>query len=209
MVGFVLVRRRSHSSHLRTVHSWWPKHSEHACVLATFHGSRGKGQGDPRSSLSPCAPLSKAQGAWHMPALCSVTLFQSCPWGTHEGQLLWRTPSGHLKLRAVSSAQPTALPTLLSACWCTQPWGCLLGQGAAAEAQTGLTFRQQAAALPADRAALCALILVASLIPISKGAISEPFGVFTPRAERVNSRAAMLAIAVLVWLEAQSGTPFF
>ena len=86
---------------------------------------------------------------------------------------------------------------------------CLLGQGAAAEAQTGLTFRQQAAALPADRAALCALILVASLIPISKGAISEPFGVFTPRAERVNSRAAMLAIAVLVWLEAQSGTPFF
>ena len=87
--------------------------------------------------------------------------------------------------------------------------GAASGQGAAAEAQTGLTFRQQAAALPADRAALCALILVASLIPISKGAISEPFGVFTPRAERVNSRAAMLAIAALVWLEAQSGTPFF
>ncbi|KAK9839490.1 hypothetical protein WJX81_005388 [Elliptochloris bilobata] len=81
--------------------------------------------------------------------------------------------------------------------------------GAAAEAQTSLTFQQQAAALPVDRAALCALVLVASLVPISKGAISEPFGVFTPRAERVNSRAAMLAIAVLVWAENQTGVPFF
>jgi len=33
--------------------------------------------------------------------------------------------------------------------------------------------------------------------------------VFTPRAERVNSRAVMLALAVLVWAEAQSGVPFF
>lgn len=82
-------------------------------------------------------------------------------------------------------------------------------QGAVAEARTGLTFQQQAANLPVDRAALVALILVASLVPISKGVVSEAFGVFTPRAERVNSRAAMLAFAVLVWAEAQSGVPFF
>lgn len=48
-----------------------------------------------------------------------------------------------------------------------------------------------------------------SLIPILKGAKSEAFGVFTPRAEITNARAAMLGFAILLLLESKSGVPFF
>lgn len=92
--------------------------------------------------------------------------------------------------------------------------------GASLEASTGLTASQLATRLFAaggggplvvdpKGVALAAAIVVASLIPITKGAISEPFGVFTPRAERVNGRAAMLAIAAVLALESRVGVPFF
>lgn len=89
--------------------------------------------------------------------------------------------------------------------------------GASLEASTNLTAAQLGANLLADPLsadpkglALAALIVVASLIPITKGAISEPFGVFTPKAERVNGRAAMLAIAAVIALESRAGgVPFF
>jgi hypothetical protein len=88
--------------------------------------------------------------------------------------------------------------------------------GASLEAQTDLTAAQLGSRLLADPLhwdpkglALAALVVVASLVPITKGAISEPFGVFTPKAERVNGRAAMLAIAAIIALESRVGVPFF
>lgn len=93
--------------------------------------------------------------------------------------------------------------------------------GASLEASTGLTASQLASRLVSSfgsggplavdpkGVALAAAIVVASLIPIMKGAISEPFGVFTPRAERVNGRAAMAAIAAILALESRVGVPFF
>ena len=89
--------------------------------------------------------------------------------------------------------------------------------GASLEASSGLTAAQLGSRLLADPLhwdpkglALAALVVVASLVPITKGAISEPFGVFTPRAERVNGRAAMLAIAAVLALESRAGgVPFF
>jgi len=89
--------------------------------------------------------------------------------------------------------------------------------GASVEASTDLTAAQLGSNLLSDPLgwdpkglALAALIVVASLIPITKGAISEPFGPFTPRAERVNGRAAMLAIAAVLALESRAGgVPFF
>lgn len=89
--------------------------------------------------------------------------------------------------------------------------------GASLEASSGLTAAQLGSRLLADPLgadprglALAALIVAASLAPITRGAVSEPFGVFTPRAERVNGRAAMLAIAAVLALESRAGgVPFF
>lgn len=89
--------------------------------------------------------------------------------------------------------------------------------GASLEASSGLTAAQLGSRLLADPLgvdprglALAALVVAASLAPITKGAISEPFGVFTPKAERVNGRAAMLAIAAVLALESRAGgVPFF
>jgi hypothetical protein len=49
----------------------------------------------------------------------------------------------------------------------------------------------------------------ASLVPILKGAKREAFGIFTPRAEVTNARAAMLGFGLLLILESKSGVPFF
>ena len=57
--------------------------------------------------------------------------------------------------------------------------------------------------------ALAATIVVASAIPAAKGAVREAFGPFTPRAELVNLRAAMLGVAAVLALEAMAGVPFF
>ena len=49
----------------------------------------------------------------------------------------------------------------------------------------------------------------ASLIPLLSGAKKEPFGPFTPSAELINGRAAMLGFAFLLLAEAVNGKAFF
>ncbi|KAG2435618.1 hypothetical protein HXX76_006821 [Chlamydomonas incerta] len=73
----------------------------------------------------------------------------------------------------------------------------------------GQTLAQQAAALPLAELLLLGVWVYASLVPILKGAKMEAFGMFTPRAEITNGRAAMLAMAVLLLLEDKAGVPFF
>ena len=53
------------------------------------------------------------------------------------------------------------------------------------------------------------LFIVASLIPILKGSKKEALGPFTPAAEMLNGRAAMLGIAFLLLSEASQNAPFF
>ena len=53
------------------------------------------------------------------------------------------------------------------------------------------------------------LFTIASLIPILKGAKKEALGPFTPAAEMLNGRAAMLGIAFLLLSEASQNAPFF
>ena len=53
------------------------------------------------------------------------------------------------------------------------------------------------------------LLITASLIPLSKGAKLEAFGPFTPKAEMLNGRAAMLGFLLLIGFEAGSGTALF
>lgn len=78
-----------------------------------------------------------------------------------------------------------------------------------AEMETGETILQQAAHPSWGVLAFMAVIVYASLVPIQKGAIEEPFGIFTPSAERWNGRMAMLALAVLISLEYKTGFAFF
>ena len=54
-----------------------------------------------------------------------------------------------------------------------------------------------------------ALFAAASLIPIMKGAKEEEFGPFSPKAELLNGRAAMIGFALLLVLEGSSGSAFF
>lgn len=81
--------------------------------------------------------------------------------------------------------------------------------GAQQETRTGLTFLQQATQLGAPQIMGLLLIVVASLQPITKAAKSEPFGIFTPRAEITNGRAAMLGFAAILALEWNAGVCFF
>ncbi len=77
------------------------------------------------------------------------------------------------------------------------------------EVLTGVAVLDQAQSPSWGVAAAMVLIVYASMVPIRAGAIDEPFGVFTPAAERVNGRLAMLAFAALVALEWYTGVPFF
>merc|ERR1712093_693097 len=52
-------------------------------------------------------------------------------------------------------------------------------------------------------------ILFASLIPIFKGVKKEKFAIFSPEAEMLNGRAAMIGFALLIAIEAKSGAAFF
>lgn len=81
--------------------------------------------------------------------------------------------------------------------------------GASKESETGLTILQQATNLGAPQIIGLLLIVVASLQPITKAAKSEAFGIFTPRAEITNGRAAMLGFAALLALEWNAGVCFF
>merc|ERR1711924_225921 len=67
------------------------------------------------------------------------------------------------------------------------------------------------AALGAEPSILFAFIMfaAASLIPISKGVKKEKFAFFSPEAEMLNGRAAMIGFALLIAIEAKSGAAFF
>jgi len=81
--------------------------------------------------------------------------------------------------------------------------------GSSKEAETGMTLLQQATHLSVPQILGLLLIVVASLQPIRRAAKSEPFGVFTPRAEITNGRAAMLGFAIVAALEWNAGVCFF
>ncbi len=49
----------------------------------------------------------------------------------------------------------------------------------------------------------------ASIIPIFKGAKTEAFGPFSPKAEMINGRAAMLGLAAMLVIEGVKGTALF
>merc|ERR1711959_291837 len=67
------------------------------------------------------------------------------------------------------------------------------------------------AALGAEPSILFAFIMfaAASLIPILKGVKKEKFAFFSPEAEMLNGRAAMIGFALLLAIEAKSGAAFF
>lgn len=77
------------------------------------------------------------------------------------------------------------------------------------EAQTGEMFLSQVTNAPWAAYAIPLLWVYASMVPIMHGALLEPFGVFTPRAELANGRAAMLGFAGVLALEYHTGVPFF
>jgi hypothetical protein len=77
------------------------------------------------------------------------------------------------------------------------------------EAQTGDMFLSQALHAPVYHYLWALLWVYASMVPIMHGALLEPFGPFTPRAEIANGRAAMIGIVGVAALEYSSGVPFF
>lgn len=80
---------------------------------------------------------------------------------------------------------------------------------AKAETEGAGTVLQQAAHPSWPAVVGLALVVWGTLAPVRAGAIDEPFGIFTPRAERVNGRLAMLGWAGLLTLEYYTGLPFF
>merc|ERR1712157_176043 len=56
---------------------------------------------------------------------------------------------------------------------------------------------------------LATLSHLSCLLPIFKGVKKEKFAFFSPEAEMLNGRAAMIGFALLLAIEAQSGTAFF
>lgn len=80
---------------------------------------------------------------------------------------------------------------------------------ASQEATQSDTVLQQLTHAPWWQYALFILFIYASLVPMLKGAKHEAFGIFSPRAEIANGRAAMLGFAILMLLEFKSGVPFF
>ncbi|MEW5307734.1 MAG: hypothetical protein WDW36_010111 [Sanguina aurantia] len=77
------------------------------------------------------------------------------------------------------------------------------------EAESGQTALQLMASPQMGWQLVAALFIYASLVPVLAGAKMEPFGPFTPKAEIVNGRAAMLGWAALLMLEYKAGVPFF
>jgi hypothetical protein len=77
------------------------------------------------------------------------------------------------------------------------------------EAHTGEMFLSQALHAPVHQYLWILLWVYASMVPILHGAVLEPFGIFTPRAEIANGRAAMIGIAAILTLEHVAGVPFF
>lgn len=81
--------------------------------------------------------------------------------------------------------------------------------GIIAEFNSAGPLLEQAKANPIPVVLVTIVFSWASLVPITKGARSEAFGIFSPRAEITNGRAAMLGIAALLFLEYSPGVSFF
>jgi hypothetical protein len=80
---------------------------------------------------------------------------------------------------------------------------------AAAEVEGGGSVLVQAQTASTGVAALCAVITLASLVPICAGVKRQGPGPFTTDAELVNGRLAMLAFAAQLGLEQQFGNTLF
>eukprot|EP00873_Tetraselmis_striata_P007716 jgi/Tetstr1/427980/TSEL_018053.t1 len=79
-----------------------------------------------------------------------------------------------------------------------------------AELATGETVGSQFSSIPGPMFFLVCLLTSASLIPLIKQGKKElTFGPFTPRAEMLNGRAAMIGFASLLAYEAVKGSPLF
>ena len=80
---------------------------------------------------------------------------------------------------------------------------------AGAEFSTHETISQQFGDATVPIVATAVTFIVASLVPILKGAVDEPVGPFNSKAEMYNGRAAMLGLSLLLILENNSGKAFF
>mmetsp|Transcript_16546 Transcript_16546/g.42910 ORF Transcript_16546/g.42910 Transcript_16546/m.42910 type:complete len:178 (-) Transcript_16546:141-674(-) len=88
----------------------------------------------------------------------------------------------------------------------------MLGFAAAlgAELSTGQTVGAQFSSIPGPMIFVVSLFTTASLIPLAKqGKKETTFGPFTPGAEMLNGRAAMIGFASLLAYEAFKGSPLF
>lgn len=81
--------------------------------------------------------------------------------------------------------------------------------GALEESKYGLTIVQQFQTRAPGIFIISAVIIYASLVPIQHGALREPFGIFTPHAELVNARLAMIGFVAILLLESKAQLPFF
>lgn len=78
-----------------------------------------------------------------------------------------------------------------------------------AELFTGVPVAQQAALAPISVMSTVLLFVMATLIPVTLNVKKESFGPFSPKAEMLNGRLAMVGFAVVVTVEAFSGTAMF
>ena len=78
-----------------------------------------------------------------------------------------------------------------------------------AELSSGESVLRQFADEPTGIILTFILFSAASLVPVFKGAKAEAFGPFTPSAEMINGRAAMIGFAALIAVEAVKGSALF
>jgi hypothetical protein len=78
-----------------------------------------------------------------------------------------------------------------------------------AELFTGKTAFQQFSCEPTGAILAAAMFAVASLVPVVQGAKREAFGPFSPAAEMLNGRAAMIGFAALLVVEGLKGSALF
>lgn len=77
------------------------------------------------------------------------------------------------------------------------------------EFQTGDMMLAQLQHMSLPAILVCLLFTYATMVPVMHSARMEPFGIFTPRAELTNGRAAMVGFLCILALEYKTGVPFF
>lgn len=78
-----------------------------------------------------------------------------------------------------------------------------------AELSTRETIVQQFNDYPVAIVGAVALFAVATFIPVLRGSKADSIGPFTPSAELLNGRAAMIGLVLMLALEANSGQALF